>query len=133
MSGLVYLAGPINGCSDAEAHEWRAAASRILGGRVLDPMARDYRGSEDTNVRDIVEGDKADIDACAAVLAYCPRPSVGTSMEVLYAYERGIPVVVVVPEGASVSPWLRYHAVWLSTSVTRAAQWLAATDLGGAR
>jgi hypothetical protein len=53
---------------------------------VLDPMDRDYRGKEDESVKDIVEGDKADIDWADAVIAYCPKPSVGTSMEVLYCW-----------------------------------------------
>jgi len=116
----VYLAGPISGCSDREANCWRAEAIVLLGGAVLDPMVRDYRGREDENVTAIVEGDKADIDACRAVIAYCPRPSVGTSMEVLYAYERLRPVYVVVPEGAPVSPWLRYHATAVVKTVGEA-------------
>lgn len=112
----VYLAGPINGATDAEAMDWRVQATAVLG-NVLDPMARDYRGKEDESVADIVEGDKADIGSCRAVVAYCPKPSVGTSMEVLYAFERGIPVHVVVPDGAPVSPWLRYHATTVSDSL----------------
>lgn len=122
----VYLAGPINGCSDIEARGWRAEATRLLTGGVLDPMARDYRGLEDLNVDEIVEGDKNDIDNCAAVLAYCPKPSVGTSMEILYAHTRRMPVVVVVPSGAPVSPWLRYHATQVVSTITEAVDALRA-------
>lgn len=114
----VYLAGPINGRSDAECNDWRAEAKRLLAKHdILDPMARDYRGVEDINVSDIVEGDKADIDSCDAILAHCDTPSVGTSMEILYAWDRGKPVVVVVPQGARVSPWLRYHSVGVATDL----------------
>lgn len=107
----VYLAGPINGCTDKEAGDWRSTATSILQERgidVLDPMARDYRGIEDENVNLIVKGDKEDIDGCHVLLANCPKPSVGTSMEVFFAHLRHKTVVVVAPE--PVSPWLRYHA-----------------------
>jgi nucleoside 2-deoxyribosyltransferase len=119
----VYLAGPINGATDEEANGWRTEVKAFLPD-VLDPMDRDYRGVEDANTRAIVEGDKADIDACDAVIAYCPKPSVGTSMEVLYAwgskYGRHKPCVVVVPEGSPISPWLRYHATEVVTGVGEA-------------
>ena len=126
----VYLAGPIMGCTDREARDWRAEATRILGPEnVLDPMVRDYRGNEDANVDVIVEGDKADIDSCTAILAYCPHPSVGTSMEILYAHERGIPVHAVVNRGSQVSPWLRYHAESVTHNVKAVATLLQAGRL----
>lgn len=108
----VYLAGPINGATDEEANGWRTRAKALLPD-VLDPMDRDYRGKEDESVKDIVEGDKRDIDASDAAIAYCPKPSVGTSMEVLYCwkpYGQSKPCIVVVPPGSPCSPWLRYHA-----------------------
>lgn len=108
----IYLAGPINGATDAEAHDWRdALINAHTRFHFLDPMVRDYRGREDEAVSEIVENDKDDIDSSDWVIAYCPKPSVGTSMEVYYAWERKPHrVVVVVPDGAPVSPWLRYHA-----------------------
>lgn len=107
----VYLAGPINGCTDAEMFDWREdMEARLYGLEILSPADRDYRGKEDESVQEIVEADKADIDASDIVIAYCPKPSVGTSMEVLYAWERGKYVIVYAPPGAPVSPWLRYHA-----------------------
>ena len=113
----VYLAGPIFGCSDVEAKDWRATAKEQLG-NVLDPMVRDYRGVEDTNVKDIVEMDKQDIDQCSHMIAFVPKPSIGTSMEILYAWQKGITVVAVVPT-KPVSPWLKYHAT-VVTSFTEA-------------
>lgn len=115
----IYLAGPINGCTDAEANDWRSAVKK-LHGDVLDPMARDYRGKETEAVNAIVEGDKADIDACDGVLVWFERPSVGTSMEVLYAWERGKPVVVVNRSGKPASPWLTYHARAVCSSASEA-------------
>ena len=117
----VYLAGPINGCTDGEAKDWRALASTLLDGNVSDPMARDYRGLEALNIGAIVEGDKDDIDRCRAVLAYCPTPSVGTAMEVYLSWAAGITVIVVVPEGRPVSPWLTYHATAVVATLDEAA------------
>lgn len=109
----VYLAGPINGCDDAEANDWRRIVKEVLKARRvdwLDPMDRDERGKEADQFAEIVEGDKADIDACDAVFAFCWQPSVGTSMEILYAHNQGKPVTAVIPVGKAVSPWIRYHA-----------------------
>jgi nucleoside 2-deoxyribosyltransferase len=107
----VYLAGPINGTTDEEMHGWRDELTNLLTGfEIVSPVVRDYRGREDENVTDIVEGDKADIHRSDVIVAHCPKPSVGTSMEVLYAWERGKLVIIYIPVGVSVSPWLRYHS-----------------------
>lgn len=109
LNPLVYLAGPINGCTDDECMGWRETAKQLLKLGTKDPMDRDYRGSEEMSVNELVDGDKQDIAKCVWLLANCPKPSYGTPMEILFAYERGVKVVVVVPEGR-VSPWLTYHA-----------------------
>jgi nucleoside 2-deoxyribosyltransferase len=117
----IYLAGPINGCTDAQAKDWRAEV-RKLHPDVIDPMDRDYRGQEllNDNVRNIVEGDKKDIDSADALLVYFERPSVGTSMEVLYAWEHGKSVVVVNASGKPLSPWLIYHSTAIATTINEA-------------
>ena len=120
----VYLAGPINGCTDTEANGWRdAVRSDPLAqlAELLDPMARDYRGAEDSNVEAIVSGDKADIDSADAVLAYCWAPSYGTAMEILYAHERNKIVVVV---SGSRSPWLLAHSDLVTSSLESGCQYL---------
>lgn len=106
----IYLAGPINGCTDEEATGWREEAKRALVGYdVLDPMVRDYRGHEDANFGEIVDADLRDIQSCDVVLVNAARPSWGTAMEIRYAWGQRIPVIAIVPNGQSVSPWLRYH------------------------
>lgn len=105
----VYLCGPINGCTDEECKDWREAAKAVLPD-TLDPMRRDYRGKEAVAYREIVEGDKEDIDGCDALLVNYDKPSVGTSMEILYAWQKDIYVLVVARPDAVISPWLRYHA-----------------------
>lgn len=115
----IYLAGPINGCTDAEANDWRSAAKK-LHSDVLDPMDRDYRGKESENVASIVEGDKDDIAVCDAVLVYFEKPSVGTSMEVFFAWQLGKPVVIVNRSGKPPSPWLVYHSSTVVGSIEEA-------------
>lgn len=107
----VYLAGPIAGCNDEEASGWRQGfVEAHPAHEFLDPMRRDYRGKEDDNVNDIVELDIEDIDTADIFLAYCWQVSWGTAMEIFYAYTSGKRVILVVPEGVRVSPWLRYHS-----------------------
>lgn len=105
----VYLAGPIFGSSDAECRDWRERV-KAHWPQCVDPMVRDYRGLEDEAYEDIVENDKADIDTCGTMLVYFSKPSVGTSMEMLYAWERRIKIVLLVNPATKLSPWLRYHA-----------------------
>jgi hypothetical protein len=132
---LVYLCGPINGRSDAECVDWREEAKKLLSPMpTLDPMARDYRGRElePGIAREIVENDKTDIDRCAAMLVMFDRPSVGTSMEILYAWTPKwpraaaltgpcrVPVYVVNASNAPLSPWLVYHAQAIFPSLSAA-------------
>lgn len=107
----VYLAGPINGCTDEECKDWREWMTKELRGfGILDPMRRDYRGKENESIGLIVEGDKKDIDQSDYVLVNYDKPSVGTSMEILYAWERGKRVIVVARGDSPISPWLAYHS-----------------------
>lgn len=108
---IVYLAGPINGCTDEECKDWREYVKAQLGEeQTLDPMRRDYRGREEEFTEEIVEGDKLDIDQSSHLLVNYVKPSVGTSMEIFYAWERKKPVVVVAAPETTKSPWLIYHS-----------------------
>lgn len=112
----VYLGGPINGCSDAEANGWRDIAKTTLaelGHEWIDPMTRDYRGREMEPgiAQAIVEGDIDDINESDLLLMSCPKPSVGTSMEIFYGHSIGKRVVVILPDdGREPSPWLVVHS-----------------------
>lgn len=123
---LIYLAGPINGCSDEQAKNWRASAKQMFP-NCLDPMRRDYRGREAENVTAIVEGDKSDISRCAVVLVWFERSSVGTAMEVFYAWHSHRLVVVVNKSTAPLSPWLVYHSNHICGSLKEAGAFIRAT------
>ena len=85
----IYLAGPIFQCEDDECIDWRKEARKKLDGfEVIDPTDRDYRGMTDENYKKIVEEDKELINQCDILLVNHLKPSVGTSMEILYAWER---------------------------------------------
>ena len=108
----VYLCGPIFNCIDEECKDWRKyMIEHTPHVTFLDPMRRDYRGIETESYLDIVEKDKVDVGLCdVLVVNHNPeKASVGTSMETLYAWERGKYIIVVCPD-APLTPWLRYHS-----------------------
>jgi len=108
---LVYLAGAINKMSDKDCVDWRREATlklQQIDFDTLDPMRRDYRGKEDSAYREIVEKDKDDIDLADVVLVNYLKPSVGTSMEILYAWKQKKPIILFTTE-KHVSPWLTFH------------------------
>ena len=118
----IYLAGPIFDCDDSECVAWRTRAKELLVGcELADPMARDYRGKTTENATAIVEEDKAAIDSCDILLVNFHKPSAGTSMEILYAWERKIPVYVIYPDGV-VSPWVLYHATEVFPTLEKAVE-----------
>lgn len=124
----VYLCGGINARLDAECRDWRESAKGGLLAHIRDPMDRDYRGRElEPGIADeIVTNDKQDIDECDALLVYYDKPSVGTSMEILYAWERKRPIVLVDVSDKPLSPWLIYHVTVIKGSLAEAIAWLNA-------
>jgi nucleoside 2-deoxyribosyltransferase len=114
----VYLCGPMAGCTDEEAGGWRKAATVHLNGfgiTTLDPMDRDYRytayGDDPESVLpDLVEEDKIDIEMSDVVLVNFTKPSTGTAMEIIIAWQRAKRVIVVAPPEMQLSPWVHYHA-----------------------
>jgi nucleoside 2-deoxyribosyltransferase len=116
----IYLAGPIFQCHDHECIHWREdAKAKLPGFEIIDPMERDYRGGTDENFQRIIEEDKAAIDHCDILLVNHLKPSVGTSMEILYAWERGKRVYAVCNNG-EVSPWILYHCYKIFGSLNEA-------------
>jgi nucleoside 2-deoxyribosyltransferase len=113
----VYLAGP------PYAEEYRRRAAPLLaaaGHEPVDPMRRDFRGATEGREAEIVTGDLADIDSCAAVLADFTRPDEGTAMEAWYAHSRGIPVVAYTG-GTPPHPWTVHVAASVHAALEDAA------------
>jgi nucleoside 2-deoxyribosyltransferase len=128
----IYLAGPIDGCTDSEAQDWRDVAKKKLGeDKCLDPMRRDYRGRTDQCYTEIVMQDLDDIDQSDIILANCWRAGWGTPMEIFYnRYVNDRPVLAVVQPDTMVSPWLRYYASTIYYSLDQALDDLAAGIYG---
>ena len=107
----VYLAGPINCCTDDECMGWRAEAKRLLEPMfdIIDPMDFDCRGREDLLAVEIVQNDIYRIGMADVVLVNATRPSWGTAMEMVYANQAEKVVVAFTGDG-KVSPWVRRHA-----------------------
>lgn len=115
---LVYLAGPIAGIPGTDALEWRSVATLWLENRMiecLDPMrAKDVLATPQrisTNFNDyaisgpfftakgIMARDFADVKRCDALLVNllgAKKPSLGTVMELAWAYLLQKPVVVAI-------------------------------------
>jgi nucleoside 2-deoxyribosyltransferase len=118
---LVYLAGPIAGCTYGEAVDWRLLAKCQLGERgveALNPMRAKDRLSDPGYVdrisstfqsyqhmgpfftsRGIMTRDHTDVlraDALLVNLLGTPKPSLGTVMELAWAYAYRKPAVVVI-------------------------------------
>jgi hypothetical protein len=123
MLKTIYLCGPIAGCSDSEAHNWRDWVKEQTRGwaECLDPMRRDYRGKgladendrmPDSIVKEIVELDKVDIVNANILLANMlpDKSKTGSNMEIIYAWGLGKLVIIVLPKNLPISPWHRYHA-----------------------
>lgn len=119
----MYLCGPIAGCNDAEAHDWRDWVKEVTHNWAicLDPMRRDYRGAghadkddrmPDWVVKEIVELDKVDIAQSDVVLANLlpEKKMVGSNMEIIHAWGIGKLVVLVHDLSKPISPWHRYHS-----------------------
>lgn len=119
----VYLAGPINGCTDEECKGWRAEARRLLEPihAVIDPMDFDCRGLEGGMAADIIKHDLDRLDEADLILVNAERPSWGTAMELVYARQGGKPAIAF--GGFSIgdaSPWLRGHTSKVFGTLTEA-------------
>ena len=154
----VYLAGGIQGLSDAECKSWRDDLKKkytlkqtqfgymsshdfekghgfVHQIQFLDPLRRDYRAFDKSHtktaddfdpsiMKKIVEFDKIDIEHADALIINHPKPSTGTDMETLYAWEKGKINVGIVPLGVITSPWFIYHTHQIVTTPDEAVEYL---------
>lgn len=110
----IYLAGPIVAIGYEKAMEWRNEVENWFNClplvEIRNPM-RGFQFGEAYTDNEVIVRDKMDIANCDLILVNWPEQcmSNGTTMEILYAHERGIPVIFV-GEWANRDVWLRYHA-----------------------
>lgn len=130
MSKSVYLAGPVRNLDDGGAG-WRTRVEKVFVPhyKILNPLdkynipASDVEivdefvsKSEDSrvSVHNLVKNDKDMIDECDILfVGHFDVQMIGTPMEVMYAFERDIPVVIWDAEGTgsnNMSPWFRKHS-----------------------
>lgn len=114
MTPAIYLAGPVMEPEDSGS-AWRDRVKTRTAVKWIDPLDK-YSAEDDESLSpsQIVRLDKVAIEQSHAVLVGWKRqPSVGTPMEIMYAYMLDIPVVVWVRTDRSettLSPWIRHHA-----------------------
>lgn len=116
MSIFVYLAGPITGCTDGEANDWRTSMALKLRGEwradpsiigvsplrcepiVGDRYAPEYDDNQFGHPQVIAAKNREDVRRCDVTFAYLPGanpPSVGTLQEIGWAAGMGKPVILV--------------------------------------
>jgi len=122
----VYLCGPIFEKTNDECRGWRSYATEIADQYSIDvfnPMRRDYRGVQQENQSSIVVLDKREITLSDVLLVNWQGPSAGTSMEIIYAYDLGKPIVLVY-QGKPLSPWVEYHVTQIVPDLDDAFYWI---------
>lgn len=111
----VYLAGPITGCTYGECTDWRQGIAADLPGIECFSPLRDKAYLKNVGIidgaydfdplatsRGIMTRDFWDCTSCDIVLANLldiTRVSIGTVMEIAWAFQSKIPVVCVMEEG----------------------------------
>lgn len=119
MVKKVFISGPIQGMEDKQAYRDRISTLLIkYGYEPVDPWRREkvlYRAQLSCDwwrrvpPKDFIRRDLEDIDGCDALIAYLPRLSAGTCMELFYAKLRGKKTITVC-RIRNPSPWIVVHS-----------------------
>jgi nucleoside 2-deoxyribosyltransferase len=118
MKGRVFVSGPIQGVETEQ--QYRDIIGEICvrcGFEVVDPWKREkvlYNGIEHgwwnkVPVVDFVRRDLEDIEKCDILVAYLPKLSAGTCMELFYAKLKGKKTVCI-SKIENTSPWITAHS-----------------------
>ncbi len=118
MGMKVFISGPIQGMENEQGY--RETITKIchkLGYEIIDPWLREkviYRKKEPcwwmkVPPKDFVNRDLEDVDRCDILVAYLPRLSAGSCMELFQAKRRGKKVLIV-SDMPCVSPWIVVHS-----------------------
>lgn len=118
MKRKVFISGPIQGMETKQ--NYRKAISKICmqcGYEVIDPWEREkiiYKGSEfgwweKVPAADFIKRDLEDIEKCDILVAYMPKLSAGTCMELFYAKQKGKKTMCIC-KIKNPSPWIILHS-----------------------
>ena len=144
MTPTVYLAGPIAGCDEGQAKDWRAYVDAVLQGygmRGMSPLrcepqvtkSRKYALSYTCKLygtpKAIFSKNRLDVQRCDATLAYLPLKnfsiSIGTVLETAWAYEAGKMLVVVSDRPDVLNhPLMQEQAGWMLSDLDEACELL---------
>ena len=109
----IYLAGSIDyemqQGKRSEAKIWRDEFSKKLkeyGFEISDPMVREYQQENESL---IPIADKTEILKCDVILVNYLRPSVGTSMEIMFGYINNKIIILINKTATPLSPWITVH------------------------
>ena len=123
----IYLGGGIMNLTTNEANEWRIEATKklIFNFNILNPMRRNFRDSEFQSQNEIVQLDKNDIVNSDILLVNGTKPSWGTAMEMLFAFERHKIIVVFTGDDfGKTSPWVAFHATRVTKTLEEAIEYI---------
>lgn len=118
MKGKVFISGPIQGTETEQSY--RAVIGEIcvrLGFEVVDPWEREkviYKGTahgwwDKVPTADFIRRDLEDIEKCDVLVAFLPKLSAGTCMELFYAKLKGKKTVCIC-QLENPSPWIVFHS-----------------------
>lgn len=124
----IYLSGSIRHeliiGKPEKALDWRHRWTKKLeaeGYTIYSPLRNRDDGVKDSDSIPLcIARDKADILKSDIILVNYLRPSDGTVMEIMYAYERDKIIIVVNNHSRSPSLWLSYHSAKIVNNFTEA-------------
>lgn len=122
----VYLAGAMELVDESHSMEWRADASAYLSDLTSCEAVDPYHYEVSDSDHSVVNVDKSLIAKCDALLVDGRVPGWGTAMEVYFAWEKNIPVVVWGIYQEDAPKWLRYHSTLVVKELSAAVMEVAA-------
>ena len=80
-----------------------------LGEFPEDPLEFDITGFSD---KEIIDLDLVKVESCDLIICDLSTPNLGGGVwgELYHAYRNKIPIIVICPDNAWSSPWIRYHS-----------------------
>ncbi|MEM3769954.1 MAG: nucleoside 2-deoxyribosyltransferase [Candidatus Bathyarchaeia archaeon] len=140
MERKAFISGPIQGMETKQSY--RETIRKICiscGYEPIDPWQREkiiYRGAEHgwwkkVPVADFIKRDLEDIEKCDILIAYVPKLSAGTCMELFYAKMKGKKTICIC-KIKNPSPWITMHSDITLTKVKELEQALKAINFTNA-